>query len=71
MIVKSNLPGNRVALWERHPDHPDGEVLIAGLDEHKVAETPAVKAALRLGNLVEVKPPPKPKPRKRTRKAAG
>lgn len=66
MVVKSNLPGRDVALWERHPDHPGGEVFIAGFGNVEVAETAAVKSALRRGTLIEVKSPPKAKrkPRK-------
>jgi hypothetical protein len=59
ITVKSNLPGNRVALWERHPDHPGGEVFVAGPGEFEVAETAAVKKRLNDGWLVEVKLPPK------------
>lgn len=54
MLVKSNLPVNKVALWERHPDHPNGEVFIVGEDEYEVAETPQVKALLKRDILVEV-----------------
>ena len=67
IVVKSNLRGQTVALWERHPDHPGGEVFVAGPGDVPVAETPAVQAALKRGDLVEVKPPAKPK--RRTRKA--
>lgn len=56
ITVKSTLPPDHVALWERHPDHPGGEVYIADNDEHQVAETMAVRAALGRGVLVEVKP---------------
>lgn len=56
--VKSGLPDNRVALWERHPDHPNGEVFIAGEGEHDVAATPAVVERLKRGALVEVEPEP-------------
>lgn len=54
MRVRSNLPDNRVALWERHPAHPGGEVFIAGEGEHDVAATPAVQTRLKSGVLVEV-----------------
>ena len=59
MIVKSNLPNDRVALWERHPDHPGGEVFIAGEGEHQVGKTPQVKTLLARGVLIEVKSLPK------------
>jgi hypothetical protein len=40
--------GERVALWETHPDHPTREVFVAGQDSApvQVALTPAVKSAL-------------------------
>lgn len=72
ITVKSGLPTNRVALWERHPDHPGGEVFIADEKEYQVAETAAVKARLKSGDLIEVKPdlPPEPaiKPQRRARR---
>ena len=45
---------NRVTLWERHPQHPGGEVWLAGAGEFDVAATPAVVARLRSGSLVQV-----------------
>ena len=54
----------RVALWERHPAHPGGEVWLAGAGEYDVAATPAVAARLRNGSLVQVEataPAPEPK----------
>lgn len=47
---------NQVALWERHPAHPDGEVFLCGEGEFRVAATPAVEARLRNGRLVAVEP---------------
>ena len=52
--VKSNLKEKRIALWERHPDHPHGEVSIHGDKVVEVAETSAVRDAIRDGKLVEV-----------------
>lgn len=43
-----------VALWERHPAHPGGEVWLTGAGEFDVAATPAVVARLRNGRLVAV-----------------
>lgn len=43
-----------VALWERHPAHPGGEVWLAGAGSFDVAATPAVLARLRDGRLVAV-----------------
>lgn len=39
---------NRVALYEVHPDHPEGEIAIDGADAgpHEVARTPSVLDAL-------------------------
>lgn len=53
--VKSGLDSNRVALSERHSDHPNGEVLIYGDETFEAAKTPAVLARLSSGVLVEVK----------------
>jgi hypothetical protein len=49
--VKSNN-GDRVALFERHPDHPNEEVLITGDEPFIVAETPEVLKALSERRLV-------------------
>lgn len=43
-----------VALWERHPEHPGGEVFLAGGGVFEVALTPAVEARLRDGRLILV-----------------
>lgn len=43
--------GATVALWERHPDHPNGEVFLYGDAVFEVALTPAVEARLRSGVL--------------------
>lgn len=42
--------------WERHPDHPGGEVWVAGHEDEpsevvQVAKTDSVKKALRAGRL--------------------
>ncbi len=50
----SNLREGEVALWEVHPDHPDGEVYVAqGDDPVRVARTPMVNTRLADGRLVE------------------
>lgn len=61
--VKSNLDGTRVALWERHPDHPDGEVFIAGDRVVEVAETTAVRDRLKQDILVKVETRRRSKPK--------
>lgn len=55
ILVTSGRDDDRVALWERHPDHPDGEVYVAGKVEVEVAKTPRVHQQLSRGQLVEVK----------------
>jgi len=51
--VKAADP-NQVALWERHEDHPDGEVFVYGADPFTVALTPRVQRLLNRGALVNV-----------------
>jgi hypothetical protein len=51
-----------VALWERHPAHPGGEVWLIGAGEFDVAATPAVEARLRDGRLIPVEPAAAPAP---------
>lgn len=46
---------DRVALWEVHPDHPDGEIFITGNGKsYKVALTPMVKSRLNDGKLIRM-----------------
>lgn len=46
---------DRVVLWEVHPDHPNGEVFIAGNGRAtEVALTGAVERRLKTGELVQV-----------------
>lgn len=44
---------NRVAFWERHPDHWNGEAWVSndGI-VYEIAETPAAKTAIAEGRLV-------------------
>ena len=77
ITVQSNLQDKaRVALWEVHPDHPDGEVFIADRESHQVAETRRVREALRAGRLAQVAaemqmvaapPEPEPEPKRARR----
>lgn len=58
IYVKSGLKENRVALHERHPDHPAGqdgshEVFVYGDQPVRVARTGAVSKRLADGALVE------------------
>lgn len=55
ITVQSSYKDDTVALWERHPDHPEGEVFIVGSDAVKVARTPEVEKRLKDGVLVEVR----------------
>lgn len=60
LVVKPNparFSGERVVvvLFEKHPDHPDGEIFIASDDAPTaVAATPAVQAKLRNGEFLLV-----------------
>lgn len=57
ILVKAGpAAGNRVALYERHPDHPNGEAYVAGKKVVRVARTKAVDTKLHEGALVEVDP---------------
>lgn len=50
----------QAVLFERHPDHPGGEVFISGNDTiHTVAPTAEVMARIKDGRLVEVTAKPK------------
>ncbi len=53
--VKAADP-NQVALWERHEDHPDGEVFVSGRHMVEVALTAKVQRLLANGTLVKVEP---------------
>lgn len=54
ITVEAARDDGRVALWEKDPAHPDGEVFIAsGTGRHEVARTPAVLRALAEGRLIE------------------
>lgn len=59
ILVVAGQADGRVALWERDPAHPGGEVFIAGNGGPavRVARTPAVLHALTTGVLVAVAPP--------------
>lgn len=53
--VMSAKQDDRVALWEVHPDHPDGEIFVTGNGEsYKVALTPMVKSRLNDGKLIRM-----------------
>lgn len=46
IAVKSNVT-NRIALWQKHPAHPGGEVFVAGDIVALVANTDEVQTRLR------------------------
>lgn len=60
--VKSNVEklGNKIAIFEKHPDHPPhgahpgGDVSIHGDKEYTVAETEGILAAIHDGRLLLV-----------------
>lgn len=52
--VRSVLTDGRVALWDRHPEQPGGEVFITDAAVHEVARTQAVEQRIRDGSLVVV-----------------
>lgn len=55
------LAPGQVAIWEQHPEHPDGEVFVAapnpGEDAQsvRVARTPEVSRRLEDGRLVQAR----------------
>ena len=55
ITVKSNLKDkSKVAFWEQHAAHPDGEVFVTGEGEFQVARTLAVIKAIGEERIVEV-----------------
>ena len=54
IYVKGVGAKDTVALWERHPLHPNGEVFIKGEETAQVGVTPEVNKRLRKGTLVKV-----------------
>jgi hypothetical protein len=73
--VQPGRDDGRVALYEAHRDHPNGEAWVAGSPGDlgvpvQVALTPAVERKLASGDLVEVDapaPPVKAKPKRKTK----
>lgn len=63
-----NLKPGQVAIWERDPAHPDGEVYLAAPHAGEDAETAQVARTLEVskriadGRLLETQATPKPKP---------
>lgn len=47
MVTVKSAVENRVALWQKHPDHPGGEVFVAGDIVAQVALTDEVKERIR------------------------
>jgi hypothetical protein len=55
--VKATNTDGQVALWDKDAAHPTGEVFISGDGSVvEVANTSAVRAAIKAGALVEVEP---------------
>lgn len=67
--VQPGKDDGRVALFEQHPDHPDGEVFVAG-PSVQVALTAMVQRKLASGELKEVSAPEKKKEEVRHKSAA-
>ncbi len=61
IFVKAADP-ERVALWERHADHPNEEAWVAGEDAVLVALTPLVRKKLDQGALIRIEPAQEEKP---------
>lgn len=55
ITVRANR-GGRVALFDRHPAYPGGELFLAGDTVATVPLTPAVSAAIASGALIVVEP---------------
>ena len=52
VTVRSTTSDGRVIVWERNPEHPNGEVFVSGdQKERRVALTSAVLAELSKGRL--------------------
>jgi len=65
ITVQSGRDDDRVVLWERNPEHPEGEAYVAGKTPVRVARTSEVGIRLSRRDLVEVTaapPPPEPAP---------
>jgi len=61
--VKAAQKDGKVVIWEKHPDHPTGEIFIGGDDNtHDVAETAEVLLRIKAGTLVKVFDPSATKP---------
>lgn len=57
MWVKSGMGTQQVALYEKHPAHPNGEAFVGPGEAVEVAKTPAVMYKLNAGELVEGEKP--------------
>lgn len=59
ITVKSNVE-NRIALWQKHPAHPGGEVFVAGGIVATVALTDEVQTRIDNGFLIVTDEAPAP-----------
>lgn len=57
MVTVKSAVTDRIALWQKHPDQPGGEVFVAGDIVAQVALTDEVKLRLRNDILAETKEP--------------
>lgn len=62
-VISAKTDGNTVLLWERHPNHPGGEVyIIQNGKSHQVHPTVQVNRLLSTGLLVKVQQEPEDEP---------
>lgn len=58
-VMSAKTDGNTVLLWERHPNHPGGEVyIIQNGKSHQVHPTVQINRLLSTGLLVKVQQEP-------------
>ncbi len=63
VTVRSTASDSKIVIWERHPEHPNGEVfVVSDQKEKRVALTSAVLAELAKGRLEIVFASPRPVP---------
>lgn len=63
IYVKATTADHHCVLWERHPDHPNGECfIVADGKTYEIARTPLVNDYIRTGKLAVVDAPVAPEP---------
>ncbi len=64
ILVEPAETDGRVILWERHPQHPDGEIYLTadeGAEPVEVARTEGVNEAIREGRLNHIRTTQRPR----------